>query len=71
MLSKEPRLAGMKLVVPGTRSVGVALGQQTRSDTPANAIANGATYLVAGTQVTKVEDPLAAFKAMTDEIRSS
>lgn len=68
MLSQSEDLAGMKFVVPGTRSAGVELGQQKRSGTPAQAIADGATFLVAGSQVTKAEDPVAAFAAMAAEI---
>jgi orotidine-5'-phosphate decarboxylase len=69
MLWQDPYLAGLKLVVPGTRSVGVALGQQKRSGTPRQAMIDGATYLVAGSQVTKATDPCAAFEAMETEIR--
>lgn len=68
MLRRCEDLAGTKLIVPGTRSVGVALGQQKRSGTPAQAIVDGATYLVAGSQVTEADDPVAAFKAMAAEI---
>lgn len=68
MLAEDPELQGMEFTVPGTRSAGVALGQQKRSGTPAQAIADGATCLVAGSQVTKAEDPVAAFNAMTAEI---
>jgi orotidine-5'-phosphate decarboxylase len=68
MLSQSADLAGMQFVIPGTRSMGVALGQQKRSGTPAQAIAAGATFLVAGSQVTKAEDPVAAFAAMVAEI---
>ncbi len=69
MLYQDPHLAGLKLVVPGTRSAGVELGQQKRSGTPRQAIIDGATYLVAGSQVTKAQDPYAAFMAMENEIR--
>jgi orotidine-5'-phosphate decarboxylase len=68
LLRQDPYLASLKLVVPGTRSAGVALGQQKRSGTPRQAILDGATYLVAGSQVTEAEDPLAAFEAMEAEI---
>ncbi len=67
-LWQSPDLAGMKFVVPGTRSAGVALGQQKRSGTPAQAVADGADVLVAGSQVTKAEDPVVAFKVMAAEI---
>ena len=71
MLSAHPNLQGIKLVVPGTRSVGVDLGQQKRSGTPLQAITDGATHLVAGSQVTKAKDPVAAFKALALEIGMS
>jgi len=71
MLSRSEDLAGMRFTVPGTRSVGVALGQQKRSATPAQAVADGADELVAGSQVTKAEDPVVAFKAMAEEIGMS
>lgn len=70
MLRQDPYLSSLRLIVPGTRSVGVALGQQKRSGTPEQAIKDGATYLVAGSQVTKATDPLAAFNAMEAEIEN-
>ena len=69
MLWQDPYLVGLKFVVPGTRSAGVDLGQQKRSGTPRQAIIDGATYLVAGSQVTKAADPCAAFEAMEAEIK--
>ena len=71
MLKKSPDLEGMRFTVPGTRSAGVALGQQKRSGTPAQAIADGADELVAGSQVTKADDPIKAFAAMADEINAA
>jgi orotidine-5'-phosphate decarboxylase len=68
MLSRSPALAGMQFVVPGTRSAGVALGQQKRSGTPRQAVDDGATLLVAGSQVTEAVDPVAAFDAMEAEV---
>jgi orotidine-5'-phosphate decarboxylase len=68
ILSKMPELTGLKLVVPGTRSIGADLGNQKRVLTPGEAILAGATHLVIGTQVTKAEDPIAAFNAVATEI---
>jgi len=68
MLSQSPDLVGMEFTVPGTRSAGVELGQQKRSGTPAQAVADGASHLVAGSQVTKAGNPVAAFAAMAAEI---
>jgi orotidine-5'-phosphate decarboxylase len=45
------------LVTPGVRSAGSSSGDQKRVATPAEAIRNGATYLVIGRQVTRAEDP--------------
>jgi orotidine-5'-phosphate decarboxylase len=47
----------MKLVIPGVRSAGKSTGDQKRVATPAEAIANGADYLVVGRQVTRATDP--------------
>lgn len=71
MLKESADLPEMRVAVPGTRSVGVALGQQKRSATPAQAMDNGADELVAGSQVTGAEDCVIAFKAMTAEISTS
>ena len=43
----------MTLVTPGVRSAGSAAGDQKRVATPAEAIENGADYLVIGRQVTR------------------
>ena len=69
MLRTSSELEGMYFRVPGTRSAGVALGQQKRSGTPAQAMADGKgrARLVAGSQVTKAEDPVAAFREMAAE----
>ncbi len=68
MLKQSPDLEGMRFVVPGTRSAGVALGQQKRSTTPIQAIDDGADVLVAGSQVTGDANPISAFRAIAVEI---
>lgn len=68
ILKQSPYLVGMKFTVPGTRSVGVELGQQKRSGTPAQAIQNGADELVAGSQITKADNAVEAFGNMSAEI---
>ncbi len=68
MLKQSPELEGMQCTVPGTRSAGVELGQQKRSGTPTQAVADGADELVAASQVVKAADPVAAFKSMAAEI---
>jgi len=57
------------LVTPGVRSAGAAAGDQKRVATPAEAIANGADYLVIGRQVTRSSDPRAEFLKICEEIR--
>jgi orotidine-5'-phosphate decarboxylase len=58
----------IKLVVPGTRSVGVSANDQKQPDTPFNAILNGADYLVIGRQATEAADPVVAINEIADEI---
>lgn len=58
----------LKLVTPGVRSQGASLGDQKRVATPAEAIRDGADYLVIGRQVTQAADPAAACQRILDEI---
>jgi orotidine-5'-phosphate decarboxylase len=48
------------LVIPGIRSAGVDAGDQKRIATPAQAMQDGANYLVIGRQITRAADPAAA-----------
>jgi len=61
---------GMKLVTPGVRSAGAAVGDQKRVATPAQALANGADYLVIGRQVTRAQDPRGELLKIRQEIRA-
>jgi orotidine-5'-phosphate decarboxylase len=67
------QIAGLDaiLVTPGVRSRGAAQGDQKRVATPAEAIRDGANYLVIGRQVTRAADPVAAVAAIRDELRSA
>jgi orotidine-5'-phosphate decarboxylase len=56
------------LVTPGVRSAGAGKGDQKRVATPAEALANGADYLVVGRQITRAEDPAAEAKRIFAEI---
>jgi orotidine-5'-phosphate decarboxylase len=47
------------LVTPGVRSAGADPGDQKRVATPAQAILDGANYLVLGRQITRAADPAA------------
>jgi orotidine-5'-phosphate decarboxylase len=59
------------LVTPGVRSAGAATGDQKRVATPAEALRNGANYLVIGRQVTRAGDPHAALQAIHAEVQSA
>jgi orotidine 5'-phosphate decarboxylase subfamily 1 len=68
-LIKMPRgLGNRNYSVPGVRSAGVAAGSQKRVVTPREAILNGATRVVVGTQLANPDDPLAAYHALLDEV---
>ncbi len=56
------QLAGPEriLVTPGVRSAGADAGDQKRVATPAQAMADGSTYLVVGREITRAADPSAA-----------
>jgi orotidine-5'-phosphate decarboxylase len=61
----------MVLVTPGIRPAGAAAGDQKRVATPAEAIRNGADYLVVGRPVTEAPDPCAAAEAVVAEIAAA
>jgi orotidine-5'-phosphate decarboxylase len=56
------------LVTPGVRSAGAGKGDQKRVATPAEALANGADYLVIGRQITRAPDPSAEARGLLAEI---
>jgi len=58
----------MRLVTPGIRPAGAAIGDQKRVMTPAEAISAGADHLVVGRPVTQSKDPKAAAEAIVAEI---
>jgi orotidine-5'-phosphate decarboxylase len=62
---------GALLVTPGVRSMGAAVGDQKRVATPAQAIADGADYLVIGRQVTRASDPRGEMLHILEEIQSA
>ena len=65
------RIAGAKaiLVTPGVRSPGAGKGDQKRVATPAEAIRDGADYLVMGRQITRAVDPASEVARVLEEIR--
>lgn len=66
-------LAGpdMRLITPGVRSAGADKGDQKRVATPAEALRDGADYLVIGRQVTRAVDPRLACEQILAEVAAS
>jgi orotidine-5'-phosphate decarboxylase len=56
------------LVVPGIRPAGTAIGDQKRIATPAEALRQGASYLVVGRPITQASDPAEAAEAILKEM---
>lgn len=56
------------IVTPGVRSAGAAVGDQKRVATPAEAIRNGADYVVVGRQITRAADPAGEAARVLEEI---
>ena len=56
------------LVTPGIRPAEAAEDDQKRVATPRQALAGGADYLVIGRPITRAPDPLAALRAINNEI---
>jgi orotidine-5'-phosphate decarboxylase len=59
------------LVTPGIRPAGSDAGDQKRIGTPAEAIGRGADLLVVGRPIRDAADPLAAARAIVDEIAAA
>lgn len=57
-----------KLVVPGIRPVGAAVGDQKRVMTPADAVKAGADVLVIGRPITQADDPAAAARSIAAQL---
>jgi orotidine-5'-phosphate decarboxylase len=64
------RLTGPEgiLVTPGIRPAGAAIGDQSRIATPAEALRQGASYLVVGRPITQSPDPAKAADAILQEM---
>ena len=65
---RKARGQGFCLVTPGIRLAGDEAGDQRRVVTPADAVANGADYLVIGRSITTAADPLAALRRVHTEL---
>ncbi len=59
------------IVTPGVRSRGAAVGDQKRVATPAEAMRDGASYLVIGRQVTRAKDPVQAVSEIRAELAAA
>ncbi len=70
-LLREKISADFKLVTPGIRPAGSATGDQKRIMTPAQAVELGSDWLVIGRPITAAEDPLAALKAINQELETA
>ena len=66
-----PEAAGKLIVTPGVRPAGVALGDQKRVATPAQAVADGADHIVVGRPIWAADDPGSATQAILAELASS
>ena len=64
------RLTGREgtLVIPGIRPAGGSAGDQKRIATPADALRDGASYLVVGRPITQAADPAKAAEAILAEM---
>lgn len=68
MIRALPQAAGKLIVTPGVRPAGAAVGDQKRVATPAQAIGDGADYIVVGRPIWKADDPAAAARAILAEL---
>jgi orotidine-5'-phosphate decarboxylase len=59
---------GFLTLTPGIRPTGSAHADQKRVTTPAQAVAAGADYLVVGRPIVEASDPLAAARAILEEM---
>jgi orotidine-5'-phosphate decarboxylase len=70
-LLREKLGPDFQLVTPGIRPADSAAGDQRRVMTPAEAITNGANYLVVGRPITQADDPVAVLMQINREITTS
>jgi len=61
----------MLVVTPGVRPAGAALDDHKRSGTPAQAIADGADYLVVGRPIVHSDDPVATALRIIADMKSA
>lgn len=68
---RQAATSDLFLCTPGIRPAGAAAGDQARAETPAFAIAEGASLLVVGRPIHGAEDPVAAARALNAEVASA
>ena len=66
---RETVSSDFRLVTPGVRPAGAAVGDQKRITTPEDAMRLGSSYLVVGRPITQAEDPLAALADINASIK--
>ncbi|WP_262693302.1 orotidine-5'-phosphate decarboxylase [Kordiimonas aquimaris] len=67
-LARSVTNADFKLIVPGIRPAGAAIGDQKRVMTPIEAVNAGADVLVIGRPITQAVDPAAAAQAIATQL---
>lgn len=65
-----PQAAGKLIVTPGIRPAGAAQGDQKRTATPAQAVADGVDHIVVGRPIWQAADPRAAALSIVAELAS-
>ncbi|MEH6359809.1 MAG: orotidine-5'-phosphate decarboxylase [Amylibacter sp.] len=70
MIRALPEATGKLIVTPGVRPTGAALGDQKRVATPAQAIKDGADYIVIGRPIWQAADPRAAALAVVEALKT-
>ena len=70
MIRAMPEAEDKLIVTPGVRPAGAEMGDQKRTMTPAEAIAQGADHVVVGRPIWQAPDPRAAAQAIVSELQS-
>ena len=68
IIKADPATKHLFAMVPGTRSPGADIHDQSRRATPAEAIYDGADLLVIGRQITKADSPSLAYDELVGEL---
>jgi orotidine-5'-phosphate decarboxylase len=68
-IRRAAAVEGLLVVTPGVRLAGGALDDHKRAGTPAQAIADGADYLVVGRPIVRSEDPALAANHIIEDMR--